>query len=493
MNQLRATLFLLSCISLGPQGHAQGTQLHAGVPIYHLYDGVHKVGIGTANPTLAPLHISAENNLVQFRLERTGTSSGISADIGGHSGNLIFYPGGYFNKNGNVLFSTTGNIGIGTEVPEDKLHIFSPGTNGSRETALLIDGYAQSTLVDGSSQVIRFKGNAERYWGAIGGYTANSKEGIGLFAGTSTSLTATPGLYLNSDQNVGIGTTSPAYQLDVVGSIGNSSGVFYSSASSYIFRHPTGSWTPIGSRGLNIGDFTNTPTYGQITTGSYHLNLIVQGQSRILIDKNNGHVGIGTTTPSDQLHVVGGNIITNQAMVAQGANNTWNGGATFIDYNTSAGYGRVGAYDYSTSTWKNLTIGGGNLGIGTSSPGEKLEVNGNALINGEVYSKKVKVSTNPGGWPDYVFEASYELRPLSEVETYIQTHKHLPEVPSAKEVEAKGLDLGSMDATLLKKVEELTLYVIEKDNEVKGLKQENQELKRRLSKIEAVITRLNSK
>jgi len=114
----------------------------------------------------------------------------------------------------------------------------------------------------------------------------------------------------------------------------------------------------------------------------------------------------------------------------------------------------------------------GSLGIGTiDTKGYKLAVNGDAIFT------KIKVKPY-GNWPDYVFHASYDLRPLSEVEQYIQQNHHLPEVPSAEEVKKDGLDVGDNQATLLKKIEELTLYVIEQNKKLEEQyrKQENQNL-----------------
>jgi hypothetical protein len=74
----------------------------------------------------------------------------------------------------------------------------------------------------------------------------------------------------------------------------------------------------------------------------------------------------------------------------------------------------------------------------------------------------------PLAGPDYVFEKDYNLLPLSELETYINQNKHLPEVPSAKEMDANGLNLKEMNLILLKKVEELTLHLIEQNKVIAG-------------------------
>jgi hypothetical protein len=88
-------------------------------------------------------------------------------------------------------------------------------------------------------------------------------------------------------------------------------------------------------------------------------------------------------------------------------------------------------------------------------------------VSGKIITTEIVVKAT-GQWPDYVFESDYELLPLHQLERYVRQNKHLPNVPTAKEVENNGVALGEFNATLLKKVEELTLYMIElkKENEV---------------------------
>jgi hypothetical protein len=115
--------------------------------------------------------------------------------------------------------------------------------------------------------------------------------------------------------------------------------------------------------------------------------------------------------------------------------------------------------------------GSGNVGIGTSTTGSfKL------AVEGKIGAREINVLVGPG-WPDYVFESSYKLPTLEELNTYIKVNKHLPEVPSACAMEEKGANLGEMNLLLLKKVEELTLYMIEQQNDIKKLKDEVTTLK----------------
>ena len=112
----------------------------------------------------------------------------------------------------------------------------------------------------------------------------------------------------------------------------------------------------------------------------------------------------------------------------------------------------------------------GNVGIGTTSPGSRL------AVNGRVHAKEVKVDLNVPG-PDYVFESDYDLRSLKETEKFVRKNKHLPEIPSAADMKKNGINLSEMNMKLLKKVEELTLYMIDLNKKVERLSKENEVLK----------------
>ncbi|WP_412850325.1 cell wall anchor protein [Chryseobacterium sp. PMSZPI] len=101
-----------------------------------------------------------------------------------------------------------------------------------------------------------------------------------------------------------------------------------------------------------------------------------------------------------------------------------------------------------------------------------------------IKAQQVKVE-NPAanGWADYVFKKDYQLRTLEEVEKHISEKGHLPNIPSAKEVEKDGINLGEMDAKLLEKIEELTLYSIEQNKQLKSQSDKIEKLEQQIQKL----------
>ena len=123
----------------------------------------------------------------------------------------------------------------------------------------------------------------------------------------------------------------------------------------------------------------------------------------------------------------------------------------------------------------------GNVGIGTAQPTSTLDVNGRIKsssldVSQLIRAKEVKIQIPD--WSDFVFAPDYNLPSLTEVEQHIKEKQHLPDIPSEKEVKENGIDLGVMQAKLLQKIEELTLYVIEQDKKIVELQQKLDELKK---------------
>jgi len=99
-----------------------------------------------------------------------------------------------------------------------------------------------------------------------------------------------------------------------------------------------------------------------------------------------------------------------------------------------------------------------------------VNVESNLVVYGEVKAHILRATANIG-WHDYVFEDNYKLMPLHKLEQFVNEHHHLPDMPTEKQVHKEGIDVAQMNALLLKKVEELTLYVIEQQKRIERLEE----------------------
>lgn len=152
-----------------------------------------------------------------------------------------------------------------------------------------------------------------------------------------------------------------------------------------------------------------------------------------------------------------------------------------------------GTLDINANTSNFTVTGTGNTGIGTSAPQYKLDVNGkssfadNMRVNAKIEAKEIKVTLTPTA--DFVFENDYNLPRLEDIEKHIKEKKHLPEISSAKEMEKEGVNVGKFQIKLLQKIEELTLYTIEQNKQLKNLQISNTELMDEVAALKKQITR----
>jgi hypothetical protein len=232
-------------------------------------------------------------------------------------------------------------------------------------------------------------------------------------------------------------------------------------------------------------------TYGMVSvstmdgSGFSPLQLRTSNLARVTVEVD-GKVGIGTTSPQSLLEIKSAysgvsqviiNSTSGNAELRFSLNNNPKGFAWYNQENDALGFGRGSV---ATSLFVNAS---GQVGVGTITPDQKL------TVKGKIHAEEVIIDLSVSG-PDYVFEKSYDLKSLDEVKKYIDENKHLPEVPSAKEMEKDGVKVGEMEMILLKKIEEMTLYMIEMAGQLQILSEKNDVLEKRATLQEGQITQM---
>ena len=338
----------------------------------------------------------------------------------------------------------------------------------------------------------------------------------------------TGGIYYDAG-NAGLGHSDPRARLHLEGEGSFRTNAWFGKAfinnSQYHFNHARigiSGTSDVGQYGAGIHfqvrNMSNTNYFHAIVGQSREGNIIFETGGAGVVPPtekmtilSSGNVGVGIIDPRAQLHLEGEGDHKSSAWFGKsfindtryhferarvgisGSSNSGQYGAgihfqvrnmTNTNYlHAIVGQSREGNIIFETGgvgatspTAKMIISNSGQVGIGTSSPGAKL------AVKGDIHAEEVRVDlTVPG--PDYVFEEDYDLPTLESLQNYIRENKHLPEVPSAKEMEANGIDLGVMNMLLLKKVEEMTLYQIElfeilkeQQKEIESLKSKTEDL-----------------
>lgn len=415
---------------------------------------------------------------VSAPVERLEVAGNIKATQGLLS-DVLTTGGGTFSRNVQIgqNLSVSGNTGLGVAAPAEKLEVSG---NAKISQSLISDKVSSGDGLFSRSLQVTQNFNVSGTTGLgvtapiekleVGGNVKVSQDlisdkinsGDGLF---SRSLQVTQNL--NVTGNTGLGVASPTEKLEVGGNIkatGDVTAVNVRANKGYFSSlESDGNLTINGNMGIGVAP----GNYKLSVAGDTYFNGLLTAEN-LTVKQNltlngafsvTGPFGIGVAAPEAQLHVNGdgkfdGNVTANKIIV------------NAIEI---AGSGQ------SSGTGLNLgdnLIVNGSVAIGTTKiSGYKLSVNGKIRASDDI---KVYLESE---WSDFVFGKNYKLRKLEEVEQYIKENGHLPEIPSAEAVKKDGIDLGAMDAKLLQKIEELTLYMIEMKKENEVLKKEVKALK----------------
>jgi hypothetical protein len=503
--RIASLFFIFACLTVTAQStYVPGAAL--------LNSGNSYMGIGTTAP-------SAKFNLQQsnggwtdgLRITHSGKNWDIVSDISGDrllvAQNQNVYNG--FAING-------GSFGVGTGTPSGKFHVYSSGNSNA--------AYITSINANVHWPLIITTNGKGNFSGFVSSPTSDISLLLRDNTGTIKSQINSAGVSFIDGGTFGVGTATPNGKIHVYNN-GNSNAAyitsmntnehwplivttngksnfsgFVSSAASNIFlmlRDNTGAVkSQINSAGVsfidggNFGVNTDAPT-NKLQIGE---NPIAFNGNDLVVSNANGSLAIHNELLNGTRYAylygagaialrpgygkwalyadatgnvaIGSNVATGSRLKIQQSSNTdW---AVTIANDGGSGKGlRIQGADGSSQTpllqiddnhnnthFKVLTNGNVGIGIGTADPDHKLDV------NGIIHAEEVRVDMSVPG-PDYVFESDYKLPTLQEIALFIQQNKHLPEVPSAQQMADEGLNLKEMNLLLLKKMEEMTLYVID--------------------------------
>lgn len=464
-----------------------------------LIDSTGNVGIGTLSPA-AKLHIFAGN----IKIERPGINSftgipnipAVSYEIStenNKSGGLNFSRNGssdlahlfYVNKTSSPSFFRFGisdpdaldlmianNSRVGINVPSSTTdlvgQLYIRGASGVDEIAL-------SNASVGASPIIQL-------YSTLGGGITKSAYmqltdynlRIGTNSGNTTGkfiirMNAQDQVAVIPSGYMGIGTISPSARLHIDN--GDDADPNPAIGNGYLMLGAPGSTNIaldnneiMARNGANIATLTLQNDGGDLKVGSDNKLLIA----------NNGNVGIGTGSPAAKLDVNGsanlGYTTINSGSSGEMLRLTGNSPALAFNFGNN--------YSFLQQNSTNLHLVSGNKPLWVDASQVAIgSINSNAptyklAVAGKIICEELKVELYDN-WPDYVFKDEYQLRSLPELKSFIKTNNHLPNIPEAAEVEKEGILVGVMNRKLLEKVEELTLYVIQLQEQIDELKAAN--------------------
>lgn len=478
------------------------------------------IGIGTNTPEAsALLDVSSTTKGVLLprmtTLERTsiaGPSIGLTVfdtdtysfwiyrgDVNGGWAEIVHQYQKAWNINGNNIYNNNaGNVGIGTSSPQEKLSI-----NASNPSIQFLHNSVAKGFLQVSTNDVR-----------IGTYANNS---------TGNLVLSTKGLdraFVDENGNIGIGTSTPSELLTINGTdpvlqmrnanvnkgyikamgddllfatnIGNTLGdlVFQTNGAEHIRLAST------GNLGIGFSNPTAKLYVNTTSTTEPALRVLVNSSTKFMVAPNGG-VSVGAydiTPPVNGLKVLGKTFLSDsltfgtETPAGTFTLNRTSGGSDFPSIMIQKNGVNIGQLKGKQNARQDIVVesatADGRAILATpsniwgvvahpnnqTSIGNSIKATGYTLsVDGDVMCEDLTMQ-NSNSWPDYVFEKDYNLMPLAEVKKFIETNKHLPNIPSAADIEKDGIKMAAMTKALMEKVEELTLYILKQQEEIEALR-----------------------
>jgi hypothetical protein len=392
---------------------------------------------------------------------RGGNSFGGTGILGSLDNNHVDL---YTNNLQRGRLTNTGNLLLGTT--SDDGYMFDASGSVRTKTSLTITSTVAGNLGDFSVSPVASGFSGGSFNMNMGGWLFVNDFAT-VFSGTVSSQQgfATPGHV----QTGSLQTNGPATFLAAAGNVDNYiyMGAGTQERKAAIIEKALGSW------GIMDMNFAFSTTEDTTSVHDSSTKVIFRANGNVLIGSrtDNGNrfqvsgsssfdssMGIGTSSPTAQLHTTGT--------------------VRFAGLTNDNSQARIVVSD-----------GSGNLFYrDASSLAFNDPIRSSLAVNGTITAQRLKIS--PTGWPDYVFDSSYQLLPMEQLEKYIKKNNHLPGISSAAEVEKKGVDVGDNQAALLRKIEELTLYNISQEKRLRTQDKRMEEQAKKMETLETEIAEL---